>query len=162
MLLRGNEVGNNEILRIQKEKQVPTLPTRVYDIFSGRLYDWTFILVSNFFLRRWSFWLPLNTVNSMNYNTIRVLFTWREEDPRRWIILAPYVFCDQFTCKGLYLLIPSRIFLRLSGRKILVQGTSSHHINCLRLEDPSTRDKPVKDGGGSFTPIISFGVTTSW
>ena len=31
------------------------------------------------------------------------LFTWREEDPRRWIILAPYVFCIQFTCKKLYL-----------------------------------------------------------
>ena len=31
------------------------------------------------------------------------LFTWREEDPRRRIILAPYVFCIQFTCKMLYL-----------------------------------------------------------
>ena len=26
-----------------------------------------------------------------------------QEDPGRWIILAPYVFCIQFTWKGLYL-----------------------------------------------------------
>ena len=31
------------------------------------------------------------------------LFTFREEDPRGRIILTPYVFCTQFTCKGLYL-----------------------------------------------------------
>ena len=30
------------------------------------------------------------------------LFRWREKDPRRRIILAPYVFCFWFTCKGLY------------------------------------------------------------
>ena len=32
-------------------------------------------------------------------------FTWREEDPRRRIILAPYVCCIRFTCKGLYLFL---------------------------------------------------------
>ena len=32
-------------------------------------------------------------------------FTWREEDPRRWIFLAPYVCCIRFTCKGLYLFL---------------------------------------------------------
>ena len=31
------------------------------------------------------------------------VFTWREDNPRRRIILAPYVFCIQFTCKKLYL-----------------------------------------------------------
>ena len=31
------------------------------------------------------------------------VFKWREEDRRGRIILAPYVFCIQFTCKGLYL-----------------------------------------------------------
>ena len=30
------------------------------------------------------------------------VFRWREEDLRRRIILAPYVFCFWFTCKGLY------------------------------------------------------------
>ena len=29
----------------------------------------------------------------------------REEDLRRWIILAPYVCCIRFTCKGLYLFL---------------------------------------------------------
>ena len=32
-------------------------------------------------------------------------FTWREEDPRRRIIQAPYVCCIRFTCKGLYLFL---------------------------------------------------------
>ena len=31
------------------------------------------------------------------------VFTWREDNTRRRIILAPYVFCIQFTCKKLYL-----------------------------------------------------------
>ena len=31
------------------------------------------------------------------------LFTWRGEDPTGRIILVPFVFCIQFTCKGLYL-----------------------------------------------------------
>ena len=31
------------------------------------------------------------------------MLTWREEYPRRRIILAPYVFSVQFTCKQLYL-----------------------------------------------------------
>ena len=54
------------------------------------------------------------------------LFTWREEDPgRRGIILASYVFCTRFTCKGLYFLHGARIFLApgsswLRVRKILV------------------------------------------
>ena len=30
------------------------------------------------------------------------VFRWREEDLRRRIILAPYVLCFWFTCKGLY------------------------------------------------------------
>ena len=34
---------------------------------------------------------------------LKRLLTWREKDPRRRIILAPYVFCIQFTCKTLYL-----------------------------------------------------------
>ena len=54
-------------------------------------------------------------------------------------------------------LVPStRIFLQLRGRKILVLGTSSHHVNCLRLKDPTTRDKPEKDGGGSFRVIMAI------
>ena len=32
-------------------------------------------------------------------------FTWREEDPRRRIILAPYVCYIRFTCKGLHLFL---------------------------------------------------------
>ena len=31
------------------------------------------------------------------------VFTWREDNPRRRIFLAPYIFCIQFTCKKLYL-----------------------------------------------------------
>ena len=31
---------------------------------------------------------------------IKGLFTWTEDDPRRLIILAPDVFCIQFTCKN--------------------------------------------------------------
>ena len=49
------------------------------------------------------------------------LFTWREEDPRRRIILAPYVFCIQFTCKKLNLAL-DRIVLATFARKILVLG----------------------------------------
>ena len=35
-------------------------------------------------------------------NLILGMLTWREEDRRRQIILAPYFFCFQFTCKGMY------------------------------------------------------------
>ena len=28
--------------------------------------------------------------------------SYHQEDPRRQIILAPYVFCFHFTCKGMY------------------------------------------------------------
>ena len=38
-------------------------------------------------------------------NITKGLFTWREEDPRGRIILAPYVFSIQFTCKILYLAV---------------------------------------------------------
>ena len=34
-------------------------------------------------------------------NKTQGLFTWREEDPSTWNILAPYVFCIRFTCKQL-------------------------------------------------------------
>ena len=50
-------------------------------------------------------------------------FTWREEDPRRRIILAPYVCCIRFTCKGLYLFLEVGSSL-LIGRKTLVLGRS--------------------------------------
>ena len=69
-----------------------------------------------------------------------------QEDPRERIILAPYVFCFRFTCKGLYLFLEAGIFLglgssQLTRRKILVLGRSQHHVNCLRQEDPGTREK---------------------
>ena len=42
------------------------------------------------------------------------LHAWREENPTRRIILAPYVYCSQFTCKKLY--YPStRIFLEIGS-----------------------------------------------
>ena len=36
-------------------------------------------------------------------NQAKGLFTWREEDPRRRIVLAPYVFCVLLTSKKLYM-----------------------------------------------------------
>ena len=39
------------------------------------------------------------------YCRSKELFTWREEDPRRRIILAPYVFSIPFSCKKLYLVL---------------------------------------------------------
>ena len=41
---------------------------------------------------------------------------WHQEDPRRRIILASYVFCIQFTCKGLH----SFLALVSGTKKILV------------------------------------------
>ena len=32
----------------------------------------------------------------------------QQKDPRGWIILEPFVFCIQFECKGLYLLLALR------------------------------------------------------
>ena len=62
-------------------------------------------------------------------NLILGMFTWREEDPRRQIILAPYVFCFQFTCKAMYWIFIAEWW-----------------------EDPSARDKTDKNwktnGGG--------------
>ena len=62
-------------------------------------------------------------------NLILGMFTWREEDPRRQIILAPYVFCFQFTCQGMYWIFIAEWW-----------------------EDPSARDKTDKNwktnGGG--------------
>ena len=85
----------------------------------------------------------------------RRLFTWREEDPQTRKILKGgssqrhNVFCIRFTCKGLYLsLALGSSYLR--DRKILVLGRSQHHVNCFHQEDPRTRDKPRKNGGGSY------------
>ena len=52
------------------------------------------------------------------------LFTWREKHPRKRTILAPYVFCIQFTRKELYLSLTLG-FSQLRGRKILVIGMYS-------------------------------------
>ena len=41
--------------------------------------------------------------NKRFYKNTKGLFTRRKEDARGRIILMPYVFCIQFTCKGLYL-----------------------------------------------------------
>ena len=39
----------------------------------------------------------------ITYFILRAVYVPGEEDPRRYIILAPFVFCIQFTtCKGLY------------------------------------------------------------
>ena len=46
------------------------------------------------------------------------MFTWREEDLRRRFILAPYIFCLQFTCERLYLALALGSF----ARKVLVLG----------------------------------------
>ena len=85
----------------------------------------------------------------------RRLFTWREEDPQTRKILKGgssqrhNVFCIRFTCKGLYLsLALGSSYLR--DRKILVLERSQHHVNCFHQEDPRTRDKPRKNGGGSY------------
>ena len=44
-----------------------------------------------------------STLLVKNISSSDGLFTWREEDPRRRIFLAPYVFSIQFTCKKLYM-----------------------------------------------------------
>ena len=72
------------------------------------------------------------------------LFTWREEDPgRRGIILASYVFCTRFTCKGLYFLHGARIFLVLGSswlrvRKILVPCKPCKLPSLRKIEDPAS------------------------
>ena len=53
------------------------------------------------------------------------------EDPRRRIILTPYVFCIQFTGKRSYLCL-ARIFLHVPSTRIFLAERSLH------LEDPST------------------------
>ena len=49
---------------------------------------------------------------------------------------------------GIFLVLGSS---QLTGGKILVLGRSQHHVNCLLQEDRSTRDKPDKHSGGSFS-----------
>ena len=57
------------------------------------------------------------------YCRSKELFTWREEDPRRRIILAPYVFSIPFSCKKLYLVLALGSS-KLRDRKILAFGRS--------------------------------------
>ena len=57
------------------------------------------------------------------------LFRWREEnhqeDLRRRIILAPYVFCIRFRCKGLYLSLALRSsYSREVGKLFRLLGSS--------------------------------------
>ena len=60
-------------------------------------------------------------------------FIWREEDPRKRIILAPYVVCVQFTGKRSYLCRSrTRILQDVSSTRIFLDEGSLH------LEDPST------------------------
>lgn len=72
-----------------------------------------------------------------------------QEDPRRRIILAPYVFCIQFTCKRSYLALVLGSS-QLTARKILELGRSSHHVNCLRSEVPRARDKKTNVAAAGF------------
>ena len=52
-----------------------------------------------------------NSLLTEIFSVVLGLFTWREENPREQIILAPDVFCIQFFCILLFLFV-------------IVQGTS--------------------------------------
>ena len=93
------------------------------------------------------------------------LFTWREEDPgRRGIILASYVFCTRFTCKGLYFLHGARIFLVLGSswlrvRKILVPCKLP---SLRKIEDPASiaplilHSLPYLEDSRSMPPVRCY------
>ena len=62
------------------------------------------------------------------------------------ITLLPYVLCIQFTWKGLNLFLALGSS-QLRGRKIVAPCKLSS------LGNPSTRDKPDKNGGGTFSRL---------
>ena len=82
------------------------------------------------------------------------LFTRREEDPRRRITVAPYIyFLYSVYIQKVVLGCSARIFLaigssQLRDRKILALRRSKHHVNYLRSKGPSIRDKKKKKKHG--------------